>query len=57
MDFMKTKPEETWVFEDGLYSAKTSKKMGLKVVGVYDETSKHDWEELKSISDEIITFD
>ena len=57
MDFMDTKPEETWLFEDGLYSAKTGKKIGLKVVGVYDEVSLHDWDELKKISDEIITFD
>lgn len=56
MEFMDTKPEETWLFEDGLYSAKTGKKIGLKVVGVYDEVSLHDWEELKEISDEIITF-
>lgn len=57
MDFMKTRPEETWIFEDGLYSAKTAKKAGIKVVGVYDETSKHDWQALKLLSDEIITFD
>ncbi len=51
LDFMGTKPEETYLFEDGLYSAKTAKKLGIKIVAVYDKVSKHDWEEFKKIAD------
>ena len=57
MDFMGTAPEHTWLFEDGLYSAETATKEGVKIVGVYDETSIHDWQKLKNISDKIITFE
>ncbi len=54
LDFMGTKPKETYLFEDGLYSAKTAKKLGIKIVAVYDEVSKHDWEEFKKIADVVI---
>ena len=57
LDFMKTSPKETWLFEDGLYSGETATKEGIKIVGVYDETSIHDWQKLKNISDRIITFE
>ncbi len=56
MEFMETEPKDTWLFEDGLYSAKTGKKIGMKVVGVYDKTSEHDWEELRNLADQIISF-
>lgn len=51
MESMNTSPGETWLFEDGLYSIKTAKAEGLKIVGVYDEVSDSDWEEIKSCSD------
>ncbi|MGF6375952.1 HAD superfamily hydrolase (TIGR01509 family) [Clostridiales Family XIII bacterium PM5-7] len=58
---MGTKPEETWLFEDGLYSIKTAKAAGFKVVGIYDEVSKADQEEIKALSDiyvrELTEFD
>ena len=57
MKFMGTKPENTWLFEDGLYSATTASKEGIKNVGVYDETSVHDWQKLKNISDVTLTFE
>lgn len=57
MNFMKTTAGETWLFEDGLYSAKTAKNIGINIVGIYDETSKHDWEELKEISNVTIMFE
>lgn len=46
-----TKPEETWVFEDGLYSIKTAKKAGFSTVGVFDEISLKDQEEIKNCVD------
>lgn len=54
MDLMGTSPEETWVFEDGLYAAKTAKSLGMKVAAVYDETSHHNWDELRCLADVII---
>jgi len=48
---MNVEPNETWVLEDGLYAVKTAKKAGFKTVGIYDEVSKADQEELKALSD------
>lgn len=36
LDVLGTKPEETFVFEDGIHAIKTAKKMGLKTVAVKD---------------------
>ena len=46
MKIMGTKPSETWLFEDGLYSVKTAKTAGLKTVGVYDPVSEKEQAEL-----------
>ncbi len=46
-----TKKEETLVFEDALHAIKTAKKAGFKVVAIYDDSSKKDWEEIKALSD------
>ena len=54
LELMGTSPKETWVFEDGLYSAKTAKSLGMKVAAVYDETSRHDWDEFRLMADAII---
>lgn len=51
MKIMGTEPGETWLFEDGLYSVKTAKKAGLKTVGIYDEVSAHEQEELAAEAD------
>lgn len=48
---MGTKPEETWVFEDGLYAVKTAKTAGFRTVGIFDEVSKADQPELEALSD------
>lgn len=45
-----TDKETTWVFEDALYAAKTAKKNGYNVVGIYDK-SEPNQEELKNIVD------
>jgi len=50
-EHMGTLQDETWVFEDALYAIKTVKNAGFKTVGVYDDSSKADWEEIKKISD------
>ena len=46
-----TMPGETWVFEDGLYAMKTAKEAGFRVLGVYDEASCGDWEEIQQTAD------
>lgn len=51
MDKMGTKPEETWLFEDGLYSMITAKAYGMLVVGVYDKVSHDDQEAIKQVAD------
>lgn len=51
---METEPSETWVFEDGLYAIKTAKNAGFKAVGIYDEASKADQEEIKTWSDKYV---
>ena len=45
-----TDKETTWVFEDALYAAKTAKKAGYNVVGIYDK-SELEQEELKKLVD------
>lgn len=52
---MRTQPEETVVFEDALHAAKTAKKAGFLVAGVYDASAERDQEELASIADWYIT--
>ncbi len=38
LDFLGTKKEETWVFEDAAHSAQTAKNAGFLVCGVYDSS-------------------
>ena len=45
-----TEKETTWIFEDALYAAKTAKKAGYNVVGIYDK-SESEQEELKNLVD------
>ncbi len=45
-----TDKETTWIFEDALYAAKTAKKAGYNVVGIYDK-SEPEQEELKDLVD------
>lgn len=45
-----TEKQTTWIFEDALYAAKTAKKAGYNVVGIYDK-SEPEQEELKNLVD------
>ena len=51
---METDPIDTWVFEDGLYAVKTAKSAGFKTVGIYDEVSRADQEELRELVDRYV---
>ena len=48
-------PEETAVFEDALYAARTAKAAGFYTVGVYDPWGDGTWETLRALADETIT--
>ena len=45
-----SRKEDTWVFEDALYAAKTAKEAGFTVVGVHDSSAQHHQVELKALS-------
>ncbi|NSW89712.1 MAG: HAD family phosphatase [Firmicutes bacterium] len=52
------KPEECVVFEDILPAVMGAKAAGMKVIGVYDECSQHEEEEIKKQADGyIISFE
>ena len=53
-ELMGFKPEETTVYEDALYAAKSAKQAGCRLVGVYDRMNKNDWQELKELADETL---
>ncbi|MGI6211448.1 MAG: HAD family hydrolase [Anaerovoracaceae bacterium] len=48
---MGTEPEETWLFEDGLYSIRTAKNAGYRTVGVYDRISERDQADIRTLAD------
>ena len=51
MEFMDSSPDETIVFEDGLYSLRTAAALGMKTVGIFDEVSLSNQKELKELAD------
>ena len=51
---MNEKPQDTVVFEDALYAVESAKLSHCKVVGIYDEYYKDDWNKIVSMSDESI---
>ena len=55
MRIMGTKPCETWLFEDGLYSVKTDAAAGINTVGVFDAVSAGDRKELAATVDIYVT--
>ena len=48
---MGSAPDETWVFEDGLYALETAVNNGYRTVGLYDEISHDDWEKIQEMAD------
>jgi len=51
IDAMGTEIQNTWVFEDGLYSIKTASAEGFRIAGVYDSVSESDQDDIKKLSD------
>ena len=54
-DRMGSTPEDTAVFEDVLYAARTARTAGFYTVAVQDDNAAHEWDELKTLADEVIT--
>ena len=50
-EYLGTRPEETLVFEDVIHAVRTAKKAGFQVIGIYDEASKDDQEEIQREAD------
>lgn len=48
-------PEETAVFEDALYAARTAKQAGFYTVGVKDAGQRCEWDQLSVLADETVT--
>lgn len=48
---MGTTPENTCVVEDGLYAVRTANKAGYYTIGVYDASSRDDWQDLQKEAD------
>lgn len=46
-EYLKTEPQETWVFEDALYALRTAKNAGFKTCGIYDESFEKYTEKIK----------
>ncbi|MEG3006691.1 MAG: HAD family phosphatase [Oscillospiraceae bacterium] len=51
IEHLGTEKSSTFVFEDALYAIKTAKAADFNVVGIYDEYSNDEVDEIKSISD------
>lgn len=49
-----SKPENTLVFEDALHALRTAKKAGFRTVGVYDDASAGQQEEIRRTGDRYI---
>lgn len=44
--------ESTVIVEDALYAIKTAKKAGYRVIGIYEDAMKEDWQEIMETADE-----
>jgi HAD superfamily hydrolase (TIGR01509 family) len=51
LDFLGTKREETYIFEDALYAIKTGKEAGFPIVAVSDDSAKKHRDEIVRLSD------
>lgn len=51
LNLLNSRAEETFVFEDALYSIQTAKNAKFKICGIFDSWCKNDWNEIKIESD------
>ncbi len=50
LEKLGTKAENTYVFDDAIYSLKNARALGLIPVGVYDDSNSHETDEIKEIA-------
>ncbi len=55
LEFLGTKKEETFIFEDALYAIKTGKEAGFTVVAVSDESALKQRDEIVRLSDMFVS--
>lgn len=51
IDKLGTEPEQTYVFDDALYALEIADSFGMVTVGVYDQSSELERDQIKEISD------
>ncbi len=51
VELLGTPIEDTYVFEDALHAIETAKKVGFGTVGIYDDSSKKQWEQIQKTAD------
>lgn len=51
VELLQTQPEDTYVFEDAFHAIETAKNAGFRTVGIYDNSSKKQWEKIKKTAD------
>jgi HAD superfamily hydrolase (TIGR01509 family) len=51
LDFLGTALNDTVVFEDALYAVRTAKAAGFTVVALYDDSARHQQEEIRAYAD------
>ena len=49
-EWLGTKREETWVFEDSLVALQTARSIGMPTVGIFDANNPYTEEQLKEYS-------
>ena len=54
-DKLGVAPEDCLVYDDILAAVKSAKGIGMKVCAVYDKSSAHHWDEIRTIADYAIT--
>ena len=52
---MGASPQDTAVYEDAYYAARTAKDAGYYLIGVQDATAAAKWQEICALSDETVT--
>lgn len=50
-EYLGTKPQDTWVFEDALHAIQTAQAAGFRTVGIFDASNLENTAEIKRTSD------
>lgn len=50
-DYLGEKPEDILLLEDSLYAVETAKKLSMQVGAIFDEASRHEWDDMVNLAD------